>query len=67
MAGVSSLKASPKAYKKMSEAGIKHVRENYNFDTFEKQWIDLIDKVVKEKGSWETRKEYSTWSIKEVA
>lgn len=62
-----ALKASPKAYKKMSEAGIKHVRENYNFDTFEKQWIDLIDKVVKEKGSWETRKEYSTWSIKEVA
>ena len=38
----------------MSKAGMKHVQENYNFETFEKQWIDFIDKTIEYHGSWET-------------
>ena len=62
-----ALKCSKKSYKKMSDAGIGHVEKNYNFETFEKQWVGLMDGVIKEFGSWETRRNYQTWSIKEVA
>lgn len=59
--------ASKKAYKKMSAQGMKHVAENYNFEKFEKQWVDLMDDIVERHGSWETRKGYRRWHIKEVA
>ena len=47
--------------------GAAHVDKNYNFDDFKSKWIELMDKVVKERGSWETRKNYSPWEIKEIA
>ena len=47
--------------------GAAHVDKNYNFDDFKNKWIELMDKVVKERGSWETRKNYSPWEIKEIA
>ena len=62
-----ALKCSKKQYKKMCESGIKHVQNNYNFDKFENSWIELIDKVVKEHGSWENRKNYKRWHLMEVA
>ncbi|MAH44335.1 hypothetical protein CMI37_00805 [Candidatus Pacearchaeota archaeon] len=62
-----ALNVSPKAYKKMSTQGIKHVKTYYNFENFEKQWVDKIDQVIEEHGSWEDRKLYSKWTIKEVA
>ena len=57
----------PKAYKKMSIQGREHVRKNYNFETFEKSWVDLMDSVVERYGSWETRKGYERWHLLEVA
>tara|TARA_B100000214_G_C23970460_1_gene629842 strand:- start:1706 stop:2992 length:1287 start_codon:yes stop_codon:yes gene_type:complete len=62
-----ALKTSNKNYKKMSSQGIAHVKENYNFDNYEKQWIELMDKVVEEHGSWDSRKGYKTWHLMEVA
>ena len=62
-----ALKASPKAYKKMSIQGMAHVRENYDFDNFKQRWVELMDRVIAEHGSWETRKGYKTWHLMEVA
>ena len=62
-----ALKASPKAYKKMATAGLQHVKENYNFEDYERRWIETIDKTIEELGSWETRKGYAKWTLKEVA
>jgi len=62
-----ALNASPKAYKKMSEAGIKHVNENYNFEDFERTWVRTMDEIVNKHGSWETRKGYDRWKLAEVA
>ena len=47
--------------------GTAHVNENYNFEDFKNKWIELMDKVVEERGSWLTRKNYSPWGIKEIA
>mgnify|MGYP003634521257 CR=1 FL=1 len=62
-----AMKASPKAYKKMSVSGIDHVRQNYNFENFNQQWIELMDNVLAKHGSWDTRKGYKTWHLMEVA
>ena len=47
--------------------GMAHVRENYNFQDFQKRWLELIDDVVNRLGSWETRKGYKAWELREVA
>jgi len=46
--------------------GRNHVVKNYNFKNFQKQWVELIDSVIENHGSWETRKGYKPWSIKEI-
>ena len=62
-----ALKVSPKAYKKMSEEGRKHVSKNYNFEQYEKRWVDEMDSIIETFGSWETRKGYDRWHLMEVA
>jgi len=58
---------SPEEREEMGEKGIRHVRENYNFEKFKDRWIELIDDVTERLGSWDTRKGYKTWEIKEIA
>jgi len=62
-----ALNASKKAYKKMSIQGMAHVRENYSFESFQKNWIETIDEVIEKHGSWDTRKNHKTWQLLEVA
>jgi glycosyltransferase involved in cell wall biosynthesis len=62
-----ALKQPKSKYKKISEAGMKHVKDNFSFEKYEKQWVNFIDKVVLESGSWETRKNYKRWHLMEVA
>mgnify|MGYP003136283251 FL=1 len=52
--------------KKMGEKGRQHVMKNYNFENFNKTWVDLMTKIHDEEGSWGTRKYTKRWSIKEV-
>ena len=62
-----ALKLSKPKYKAMSEAGMKHVKENYSFENYEKGWVDLMDGFVEKHGSWETRKGYQRYHLVEVA
>ena len=62
-----ALNTSPKAYKKMSQQGRKHVLDNYNFENYEKSWVSAFDGIIEKHGSWENRKIYKRWHFKEVA
>ncbi len=62
-----AIKVPTKKYKQMSSQGRRHVSKNYSFETFEKSWIEVIDKVVEEHGSWDERKQYKRWHLKEVS
>jgi len=62
-----ALKLSDKNYKLMSKHGRNHVLKNYNFEKYENSWVELMDKVVNEMGSWNTRTGYKRWHIMEVA
>jgi glycosyltransferase involved in cell wall biosynthesis len=62
-----ALNLSDKAYRKMSIQGRQHVLENYNFDNFGKQWVELIDGIIEKYGSWNNRTGYNRWQLWEVA
>jgi len=56
----------PEERKLLGMKGRQHVVENYNFETFKKRWVTLVDSVIENHGSWETRKGYQAWEIREV-
>ena len=58
---------SPDSRREMGMKGREHVLKNYNFETFNKQWVELMDSVVEKYGSWENRKEYNGIYFGEVA
>jgi len=62
-----ALKMPKKQYNKMALQGIGHVKENYNFDRFESEWVKLIDDVIERHKSWENRELYKRWHLLEVA
>lgn len=62
-----SLRTSKKSYKNMATLGMQHVRDNYNFDVYEKSWVEAMDAILERHGSWETRKNYERWILREVA
>jgi glycosyltransferase involved in cell wall biosynthesis len=53
--------------KELGQNGRKHVLENYNFEDFNKKWVDLMLEIHEKEGSWDTRKGYSNITFKEVA
>jgi len=60
-------KLSKKAHVEMGKKGRAHTMKNYNFDDFGQRWVDLMTGVHEKFGSWKNRKNYKTWTIKEVA
>lgn len=57
---------TPSQRKLLGMKGRGHVVKNYNFANFNKQWVNLIDSVVENHGSWDTRKGYKPWEILEI-
>jgi len=54
-----------KELKKMGQDGYQHVQKNYNFGNFTNKWIVLMQDVYDRHGSWDTRKNYKSWTVKE--
>ena len=61
------IEMDPEQRKHLGEAGRKHVQENYNFKDFNESWVALVEKLVKEHGSWEDRKKYKAWTLEEMS
>ena len=53
--------------RELGKKGRAHVVKNYNFKDFKLKWVEIIDRIHKEHGSWDTRKRENTWTLKEVA
>lgn len=52
--------------KALGEAGREHVQKNYNFKDFCDKWPTLLEDIHNRYGSWESRKNHSTWTFEEV-
>ncbi len=50
----------------LGKKGRTHVLKNYNFDDFSKRWDEIFTMLHAECGSWETRRGYQRWVLKEI-
>ena len=46
---------------KLGALGRQHAMKNYNFDDFNKSWVDLMEQIHEKHGSWKTRRGYKSW------
>jgi len=46
--------------------GREHVLNKYNIEKFAASWEKVLDEVLQENGSWETRKNYINWQLKGI-
>lgn len=51
--------------KALGRKGHDNVQKNFNFQTFQETWDKLMSEVHEKHGSWETRKNYKSLSVKE--
>ena len=51
----------------LGQAGAAHVANKYSFETYKKEWVDLLEKTHQACGSWDTRTGYTRWELLEVA
>ena len=50
----------------LGKKGRQHVLDNYGFDSFASQWIEVVNRTIEKHGSWENRKNYKHWSFTEL-
>ena len=52
---------------KLGFEGRKHVLKNYNFENYTKKWVEIFDNVIEKHGSWDKRRNYQSWELREIA
>jgi glycosyltransferase involved in cell wall biosynthesis len=57
---------TPEERETLGKLGQEHVRKNYNFENFQKQWVDLMTTAYEKYGSWDTRKNYNNVRIEQL-
>ena len=57
---------SKEEQKELGKKGKEHLNKNYNFEQFGQTWVDTMLKIHEERGSWNNRKNYKGWRLKEV-
>lgn len=50
----------------MGKLGRKHLNDNYHMSAFGEKWDEIISGVIENRGSWDTRKNYQAWELREV-
>jgi glycosyltransferase involved in cell wall biosynthesis len=50
----------------MGASGREHVLKNYGFKQYSELWKSTFDTIIEKFGSWENRKNYKNWEIREI-
>ena len=50
----------------LGRKGREHVMKNYNFENFCESWDKTLTMIHEEMGSWDNRRGYKTWELKEL-
>lgn len=51
--------------KAVGRKGYDNVQKNFGFEQFQKSWVTIFTEFHEKYGSWETRKKYKNWEVKE--
>jgi len=57
---------TPAQRQELGANGRNHIMTNYSFDQYSKNWDELFMSIHEECGSWSTRKNYESWTFKEI-
>ena len=57
---------SPEERSELGRKGRQHVLKNYNYEMFSKRWDEIFTYVHEKYGSWENRKNYQSWRLREI-
>ena len=57
---------TPEERTKLGEMGRQHVLKNYNFENFQKRWVEIMLDIHERHGSWDDRKVYKKWELKTI-
>ena len=52
--------------KELGKKALQHVTANFNYKEFGNKWDKILKDVHEKNGSWETRKNYKSWTLKEI-
>tara|TARA_R110000824_G_scaffold335251_1_gene521808 strand:+ start:4252 stop:5505 length:1254 start_codon:yes stop_codon:yes gene_type:complete len=52
--------------RQIGERGASHVDKNYNFKNYTENWDKYLKEIHERHGSWENRKGYKTWELREI-
>jgi len=50
----------------LGRMGKAHVEKNYNFNDFCDNWVELVDRIMEQHGSWQDRKLYKPYTFTEI-
>lgn len=59
------IKKTPAEMNELGEKSVAHVAKNFNFETYQKSWDEILSKVYEQNGPWGSR-EYKAWKCMEV-
>jgi glycosyltransferase involved in cell wall biosynthesis len=57
---------SDEELRELGKLGKQHVQNNYNFDTFNERWVNLMTNIHDKYGSFETRKNYKNIRVEKI-
>lgn len=58
---------SPDDREELGRLGMEHIDKNYNFENMRNKWVEIMENVYKENGSWDTRKNHKNrWEFLEI-
>ena len=59
-------KKTPEERTELGKLGQQHVKKNYNFEDFSKQWVEIMTSIHENHGSWDNRKKYKNVRIDQL-
>ena len=57
---------TPKEREELGNKALKNVEDRFSFKKYREQWVEVIDNVIEQNGSWENRKNYDRWELMEI-
>jgi glycosyltransferase involved in cell wall biosynthesis len=52
--------------KELGRKGHEYINKDFNFEQFSARWDKILTDIHQKHGSWETRKNYQSWKLKEI-
>ena len=57
---------TPDERQELGKKGRNHVMKNYSFEKYCDKWVEIMTEVYEKHGSWDERKGYNAWELKEL-